>query len=450
LDLVEIISRNIFLPISDRLRGVYAGKITCYVKNSQYLSEDIIREHQWQKTKELLDFVYEHNNFYRRRFQSIGATPEDFKSLSDFSRFPILTKSEIRANRDNMVSDQFDKSNLLRRRTGGSTGIPIHVYQDKQCQTLKEALVRRHNSWAQFIPGKKVASLWGDIKRPKLKVRLYNALIGRTIYLDTLKMDLYNTTEFASKIRNSKTRLLFGHGHSIFFFCQFLKEHNIPRLEFDGIISTAEVLTPGERQVVEDMFGKIVFDRYGCEEIGLIASECEKHDGMHVAAEGVLVEISDGNATDPGKVIVTDLLNTGMPLIRYEIGDLATTKSSNCDCGRNLPRIGKITGRMSDFLYTPEGKMISGISILDTLIIHIPGFKQVQIVQEKLNELTFNIVKDVNFSEESVKILTDSIPRYFGPSMNYKIIYLENIPLTGRGKYQCTICKLDNKQQYNK
>jgi len=118
--------------------------------------------------------------------------------------------------------------------------------------------------------------------------------------------------------------------------------------------------------------------------------------------------------------IATDLANRATPLIRYDIGDLATTKNGACACGRGLPRIGHVTGRTSDILYTPEGKRISGISILDTMIIHIPGFKQVQIVQERLDELVFNIVKDEYYSDESLNTLRHSVAKYFGPSMKHR------------------------------
>ena len=91
-----------------------------------------------------------------------------------------------------------------------------------------------------------------------------------------------------------------------------------------------------------------------------------------------------------------------MPFIRYEIGDMATTKRGPCACGRGLPRLGTIYGRTSDFLYTPEGKKISGISVLDTFTIHIPGVRQVHIVQDAIDELQFKIVKDEQFDDASL------------------------------------------------
>lgn len=125
------------------------------------------------------------------------------------------------------------------------------------------------------------------------------------------------------------------------------------------------------------------------------------------------MEILATDVGEPGKVVVTDLVNHGTPLNRYEIDDLATTKLGACLCGRGLPRIERLFGRTADILYTPDGKRISGISILDTFIIHIAGLKQVQIIQENLYELTFNVVKDENFSDDSLTALADCVTKCF-------------------------------------
>jgi hypothetical protein len=101
-----------------------------------------------------------------------------------------------------------------------------------------------------------------------------------------------------------------------------------------------------------------------------------------------------------------------------------------------------VIGRTSDFLYTPEGRQISGISLLDTVIIHIPGFRRAQVVQESLDALTFNVVKGEGFSDASLGILAAAVTKYFGPSMSHRVVIVDEIPLTGRGKFQFSICKV--------
>lgn len=443
MDLMALVSRHVATPLYEALKGTRTSRLYRECLRTQHLSEAELRAGQLRALQELLRYAFAHNRFYRTRYSEAGLRPGDIRALEDFAHVPLLTKDDIRANPDALVSDTFEKSRLSHRRTGGSTGVPVHVYWSQDAIPPKNALARRHDAWAGFLPGERRAALWGDIKPPAtLKAKLAAAVFQRTIFLDTLELDERNMLEFAARIRTTGTRLLFGHGHSLYFFAQFLKEKGVRDVGIAAIISSSEMLPPEERRVVEEVFGRVVFDRYGCEEVGLIASECEEHDGLHAAAEGIHVEILGGSEFEPGRIVVTDLLNRGTPLIRYDIGDLATTKDGACRCGRGLPRIGRVTGRTSDFLYTPEGRRISGISILDTVTIHIPGFRQVQVVQERIDELTFNVVRDARFSDVSLARLGEAVRRYFGPAMRHRVAYVDAIPLTGRGKFQFSICKI--------
>ncbi len=443
MDLIAACTRHLLLPMYLRLIGSEQLPQYRRLLKSQFLPEEELRRRQWTAVQDMLHYVYGHNRFYRRRLHELGGSPEDFKSWEDFERLPLLTKDDLREHADELLSDGWDVSSLIRKRTGGSTGVPVHVYRDLRASRMKTGVVMRHDEWAHFQVGVKKAALWGDVKpRTSLWHRVTDTLYNRTIYLDTLEMDDCNMLDFAEAIRRTSTKLLFGHGHSLYHFARFLRDRRVTDLKLKGIISSAEMLPPGERRIVEEVFGNVVFDRYGCEEVGLIASECERHDGMHVAAEGVYVEILDGTEEVPGRVVVTDLLNHATPILRYEIGDMAMTKPGPCTCGRGLPRIGRVIGRTSDFLYTPEGRQISGISLLDTIIIHIAGFRRVQVVQESLDSLTFNVVKGEGFSDASLEALAAAVAKYFGPSMTHKVVIVDAIPLTGRGKFQFSICKV--------
>lgn len=444
MDPIAIATRNLLQP-------AYLGWFhPAQLRHSRLLAvserwpEERVREEQWRALRGVVAWVYRHNRYYRRRMAELGAEPGDVRSPADYRRLPMLTKQDLREHLSELISDGFDPSTLERRRTGGSSGVPVQLFWDREASRAKAAITARHDAWAGFRVGEKKAALWGDVKRATtLWGKLKEALHTRTIFLDTLEMDEARLLEFVEAVRRTRTRLLFGHGHSVYHLACFVRDRGIPGLRLDAIISSAEMLPPEERRVVEAVFGNVVFDRYGCEEVGLIASECAEHDGMHVAAEGLYVEILDGTEREPGRVVVTDLLNHGTPLLRYEIGDLATTRSGACACGRGLPRIGKVTGRTSDVLYGPEGKQVSGISLLDTVTIHIPGFRQVQVVQERLDELTFRVVRDGAVSEASLAMLRGAVAKYFGPSMRHTVVFVDRIPLTGRGKFQYSICRID-------
>lgn len=451
MDITKFLVKYLTIPLYDKRENKNVSPYLKELEKSQYYSIEQIENQQFNNLKAILTYADQHCTFYHRRFADCGFKPADFKLLADIQHLPILTKDDIREHQDDIISDEYSVKDMIYKRTGGSTSVPLKLYVDLAASNRKLAATIRHNRWAGYDRGDKLAAIWGDTdKKYSFKQKLYNLLNSRAIYLDTLKMNEQYNLGFVKRLRKFKPSIMMGHAHSLYAFACFIEEHGITDLGIKCIISTAEILFDSERAKIESVFGKILFNRYGCEELSIIASECERQDGLHINAEGLYVEVIGGDETTPGKLVITDLWNLGMPFIRYEIGDMATLKPGQCACGRGLPRLGKIYGRTADLLYTPDGRTISGISVLDTFTIHVPGVKQVQIVQNELDKLEFNIVKAQDFNEESLRLFVEKIPLFFGESMKYRLIYVDNIPQTERGKYRFSICNLPSKKMDNK
>lgn len=445
MDLHGVLARRFFVPFYERRWGVADRTLERELEQRQFCSSEEIQDAQFSALRDLLAFAAHHNPFYRSRFREVGFEPADFRSFEDLGGLPLLTKDDIRGHGDPMISDGFDRGRMFHRRTGGSTGVPVHVWWDGRAKCFKHLLTRRHDAWAGRRPGTRRAALWGDTnKQYPLKVRVHKILCERTTYLDTLEMDESHLDAFVDQLRRSRPETLIGHAHSIYFFAEHLLHRGIDDIGFDGIISTAETLSDAERDTVESVFGPVVFDRYGCEEVSLIASECEAHDGLHLASEGLYVEVLEGDETTPGRVVVTDLVNRGMPIIRYEIGDLATTYGGQCACGRGLPRLGRVYGRTSDILYAPDGRRVSGISILDTFVIHVAGVRQAQIVQDRPEHVLLRVVPSKMFSEETTQHIRTAVRDVFGAEMRCTIELVDRIEPTPRGKYQFSICEIED------
>jgi phenylacetate-CoA ligase len=443
MDLLKPIVKYLTHGFYMRRDGLNVEHYSKELNKSQYYSADELKHLQFEKLKRLLEFCYSGNSFYQRRFKECGFNPGDFRELGDLEKLPILTKDDIRTASESLFSKGYNKNNSSHRRTGGSTGVPLHTYMDYDAISFKKAATLRHNEWANLIPGNRLASIWGDTdKKLPIKARLRNALTERLFYLDTLKFDEEHINAFITQIRKYRPPILLGHAHSVFRMAEYARDNGANDLSFDGIITTAMVLNPEERKTIEAVFNSQVFNRYGCEELSIIASECEAHQGMHIFSEGLYVELFGNDKCNPRKLIITDLVNRAMPIIRYEIGDLAVFEDGECRCGRGLHRLKEVSGRTADFLYTPDRIPVFGISILDTFVIHIPGFKQIQIIQDKYDHLGFHIVKDDKFSEDSLGILKKNVIEIFGARMQYDTSFVDQIKLTERGKYRFSICNI--------
>lgn len=440
--LVRHLTHDLYL----RRDGYRLGRLRVELARSQFLSEDEIRARQLARLKELVAFAWRENEFYRRRFQDHGFEPGDLRELSDLARLPVLTKDEVRRELVGSLSRGYTRETTLHKRTGGSTGVPLHCFLDHPAAAFKKAATERHNAWAGLVPGERLAALWGDTEKPlPWKERMRNRLTDRAVFLDTLRFEPGRIEAFLGRVRRLRPPVLLGHAHSIYQLARYARARSIADLPFRSIITTAMVLSEGERREIEEVFGAPVFNRYGCEELSLIASECPAHDGLHILAEGLYVELAGEDGPGPRPLVITDLVNRAMPFLRYEIGDLAIAAEGRCPCGRGLPRLREVCGRAADFLYTPDGIPVFGISILDTFTIHLPGIKQAQIVQDHYDHLDFHVVRDEGFSEESLARLRGDVRRIFGERMRYDVHFTDAIPQTERGKYRFSICRIEGR-----
>jgi phenylacetate-CoA ligase len=207
------------------------------------------------------------------------------------------------------------------------------------------------------------------------------------------------------------------------------------------------MLIPHERETIEKVFGVRVFDRYGCEEVSLIASECERHEGMHFNIEHLLVEFvtEDGRYAkpgEPGKIIVTDLVNRAMPFIRYQVEDIGVPSDKKCSCGRGLPLMEGVVGRVADFLIKKDGSRVAGVSLIENTLTKIPGIAQMQVVQESMDQIKLNVVPDKCFSEDTRGQLISYFRDLFGIGVSIEISPVEEIKPEKSGKYRFSVCKI--------
>jgi len=255
--------------------------------------------------------------------------------------------------------------------------------------------------------------------------------------------------EFADLLRKKPPSLLWGHAHNMYVFAKFLEKQGIDDIRPKGMYSAGMVLHDWEKKQVEKVFQCEFQDRYGCEEIGLIAAECKKQEGLHINTNDLYVEFidKDGHPVapgEPGNIVITDLSNYVMPFIRYKMNDVGILSDKMCSCGRTQPLIQKIEGRVADFLLTPEGHAISGISLTDHFGASIPGVAQIQLIQNKMDCLNLNIVKGDGFNDNSLNKIEILVQDFFGPTMKFNCDFVNKIPQEPSGKYRFTICNVDN------
>jgi phenylacetate-CoA ligase len=440
-------SKHVCFPLWEIKDGAHRAKYLRELSISQWLDPEILRNRQWDRVREMVGYAFNHCPYYQARLAAIGCDGM-LRGWKDFRRLPILSKSDIRQNGNRLLSSDFQQKDLVEARTGGSTGIALQVYFDSQCQEMRNAAAMRSDRWAGWDIGMPVAAIWGNPPiADTLKKKIRNLLLDRTIYLDTMEINEDSVRRFALEWRRAKPRVIFGHSHSIYILAKYLQRLGVEGICPSGIISTSMMLLEPERRLIEQVFRCQATNRYGCEEVGLIACECERHEGLHINMDHVVVEFlkDDGSEAVPGEeadIIVTDLINRGMPLIRYRIGDMGVPSDRSCSCGRGLPLMERVTGRQADFLKRPDGSLVAGVSLVERTLTAIPGIEQMQLIQDELQRICAKVVKDDRFDHFSEQKLYDELRQVFGGGMAVEIQYVSALERTQAGKYRFAICNV--------
>lgn len=450
MDVHARLIRGVIGPLWARWEGSPYLRHYRQLVRTQFDSPEVIEARQWEALRTMLSHAYATVPFYRERFYQAGVRPEEIQSLADYQQLPVLTKADIRERGSALLSWQFRREDLHRKETSGSTGVPLVIHVDDDSHQWKRACTLRADEWSGWRFGEPVARLWGspDHLKRGWRGRLRNSLLERATCLDTLRIDESAFAAFIEQLRQKPPSLLFGHAHSVYLFAEFLHQQGDCDLRPRGIITTAMVLHQWQRRRIEEVFQCKVTNRYGCEEVSLIACECEQHDGLHINADSLFVEVvRDGRPAlpgEPGSVVITDLTNRAMPLIRYQVGDVAVLSSRRCRCGRGLPLLEQLEGREADYVTTSNGDLISGISLTDHFACRIPGVVQLQIIQESVDYFRFRIVRGGDFGPASLERMRALVLERFGPGVGYECQFVDRIPQEPSGKYRFCISKVPN------
>lgn len=386
--------------------------------------------------------------FYRESWAAAGIDPAQVRTSEDLRRLPIVTKDDIRRRQDDLVSSRHRKQDLRRAKTGGSTGVSLEVFCDEPGIQKRAAAALRADEWSGWRLGQPMAAVWGNPPvAASFKARVRATLKDRIIYLDTMRIDEPAIDRFLAAWDRLRPGLLFGHAHSLFILAEYVLARG-RRLQPTGIVATSMMLLEAERAVIEQACGGVpVTNRYGCEEVSLIACECEQHRGLHLNVDHVITEFlrDDGTPCAPGedgRLVVTELINVGQPLIRYELGDRGVPSDRRCPCGRGLPLMEQVTGRTADFLRAESGFRVQGISIIENTLTKLPGIRQMQVVQEEPLRLQVHLVPGPGWGPEVATELVATLRGILGQGMQVDLLPGERIPQEKNGKYRFTICRL--------
>jgi phenylacetate-CoA ligase len=424
------------------------------LNRTQWLGRDELLALQRDKLQRLVEYAYQYVPYYRRTFKQAGFHPDDLrKDLASLRRLPILTRVIIRENFDEMMTTEPQR----RRRmsvlsTSGSTGHPLIFMQDSDFRDYVTAGIQRHLGWAGWEMGQLHAYIWGAKFDAGLRQSLRNRMIDwvwNRFQVNAFALTDEALAAFADRVQRQRPRILFGYASSLHRFAQFVRQSAYQNITIDSIFSTSEPLLPTVRQFIEETFQGKVFNRYGLNDLGDIACECQAHTGLHISPENNYVEIlCGGRPAEPGEmgdIIVTNLNNWGMPFIRYSNGDTGVWyDGEDCPCGRASPMLGTVEGRTVDTFKTRDGRTVwTGFTGAAFRCLASPEIKQFQIVQRSLDRMVVRLVQNVKVPQSILDEIVRAIQTAFGDNVEVEFEFMDEIPTLPSGKHRYAVSELN-------
>jgi len=446
------IFQRCFVPMFDIIEGTSWYRCGKTLEKTQYLSRAEVNHLQMVNLRSLLVHVYRTVPYYHRVFKERDLTPADIATVADLERLPILTKTIIRRNFADLISRDY-RGRLIPYSTGG-TGSPLEFYITKEKKSWEMAAEYRAYRWAGYKLGDRCFLLWGarrDLRTSSYSYyikRLAN-LMQRMVVVDPFILSDEVLSDYVHVLRKFSPEVIKGYSRPVYMLARFLVENGINDVRPRTAITSAETLFDPMRKIIEKAFNCPVFDLYGSREVGAIASECEEHR-YHISAENVVVEfVRNGESVSEGEdgvILLTGLRNYGMPLIRYEIGDVGEPSDEACGCGRGLPLMKTVKGYESQFLSVRDkksGKIIPVSSHIDYFLdlLESPPANY-RIIQESLDHVTIKITKERVCSSEDVNRLIKELRGCLGEDIEIAIDFVDYLPPLPSGKRSPVISKV--------
>ena len=429
-----------------RFGGIFKNEIIKFKKRETY-SEDEFEKYKIKELRKIILHSIENVPYYKKLYEINSITKYKIKSISisDLKNLPFLEKQDLRLyGKTSLISEGFDKNGDYYS-SSGSSGTPTNIYISKNTHRRWSAAFEvRIRNWAGInyktargmIGGRRVLPNAND-GPPYYR---YN-IVEKQVYYSAYHISPNTVYNYIYGMKKHKIEYMNGYAVSNYLLASFIKKKGLDPPKLKAVITSSEKLTTEMREVLEDVYKCKTYDSWSGVEACALVSECE-YGKLHISEDVGIIEILDeqGNEVsdgESGEVVCTGFLNYDQPLIRYRIGDRMTKGIGKCKCGRNMPIIKEIDGRIEDVITGPDGrKMVRFHSVF----IGISSIECTQVIQQKIDYILIKIQNEIELTNKEIRLIKDRVISQLG-DVNIDIQQQTKIEQTN-GKYKAVISNL--------
>ncbi len=465
---------HVLLPTVGLFTASQFWRLAARMRRVERQPPERIRRWQWESVRALLADAYERVPFYRDRFAEAGLRPEDLRDLDDLRKLPPVTRQDLAANfPDRVTPTGADQAGWRLAATSGTTSQRMIVLQDFAKRDAVRAAAAHSFKFSGLPLGSRYVELPPDVcnvhcglnrepeppllrhlwamgsrswKDPGVRSDLRGMFERQVVYCQ-LVLAVFNTggtnqpaqevRRCLDRIRAHRPVLLKGLPAYLLMLARHLKRNGLAPPRLKEVRPMGSALAPVVRRALADAFRCRVVEDYGSAELGSIGCECRAAEGLHLFSNLFFLEfVRHGRPVRPGelgRILVTDLTNRAMPLIRYDIGDVGYTLPGRCPCGRHTPRF-KVLGRLQDTLVTPSGSVVTEHQVSDFLYA-FPGVDWFQVVQQAPARFDLQVVPQ-DHTPFAPPALANDLAAFLGGGVRVVVRQVKSIAPESGGKYR--------------
>ena len=417
-----------------------------------YLERELFSAQQWSEwqknaLRKVLRSAAVHVPYYSMAWSHSQKAAAGAGEIEDL---PLLAKDAIRSEPEAFLRQDVHPGLRPVFHTSGSTGTPVRttwtVPEVRDSMAVREV---RSARWAGVSFRQPRATFSGRLIEPQAQspgpIYRFN-LVERQAYLSAFHLRPETAHFYVRALSRLRIQWLTGYAMSYYILGRFMLEQGLKVPGLKAVITTSEKVTPEMRGVMEAAYGCRVYEEYSNVENSLFASEC-REGRLHVSPDVGLVEIlrEDGTRCEPGEtgeIVSTTILRWYQPLIRYRLGDVGQWDRHPCPCGRFLPVLKEVVGRIEDVVVGPDGRELVRFH---GVFVDQPHVREGQIIQEALDRIRVRVVPHGEFGQADIEKISGRVRQRLGPQVNVVVETVQEIPRTPAGKIRAVISMLDRK-----
>ena len=443
-----MIKNKIALYLLGKKEGFNMNALKDFVNQTQYWSQEQWREYHNKLIYPLVKQAYTNVPFYHQWFETAGIKPEDIRLVEDLDKIPIVRKKDLIAHGADFRATNASNYAMIHHHTGGTTGTPCAYDMDRYSWALNWALKMRTFEWGGYTYGEdELGVMAGGSLIPGARGGWKNRLwryVNNYYSMPASHLTAEMLEQHYSYLKNHHVRFLRGYPSALTTLAEYIREHH-GVLPMQAVFTTAEMLLPHQRRIMEETFQCKLFDTYGCGDGMGHATECEAHGELHVCEECSILQIVDEKGKEvhdgeEGEIVLTALYNYGFPFIRYAPGDKAVKSEKKCVCGRETKMIRVLNGRTSDNFKLANGQILNAFSLpIEALTDEIVQF---QIVQEAVDKVSLLIIPKGTISSKRLMELKSLLEYHCGEGIEVEVKVVDGIDLPESGKMRFVVSKI--------